>query len=82
MMFQSTHQILASIKGRTRPDLWERVTGIPDFDPEKHSDGCSGGMSAGYAELPQEIRDRIGDAACRFHWRAALFCNTLPLGIR
>lgn len=61
MSFKSTHEILDSIKGRTQPDLWERVTGIPEFDPEKHSDGCSGGMSAGYARLPQIVRDRFGE---------------------
>lgn len=66
MMFKSTHEILASINGRTSPDLWERITGIPEFDPKKHSDGCSGGMSAGYAELPQEIRDQIGET---LRWR-------------
>ncbi len=51
MTFKSTREILKAIKGRTKPDLWERVTGIPEFDPEKHSDGCSGGMSAFYALL-------------------------------
>jgi hypothetical protein len=60
MAFQSTHEILASIRGRTKPDLWTKVSGIPEFDPDKHSDGCSGGMSASYAMLPQEIRRQIG----------------------
>lgn len=75
MAFQSTREILDSIKGRTMPDLWERVTGIPEFDPDKHSDGCSGGMSAGYARLSPEIREQIGETlpwreCCVAHDRA------------
>lgn len=61
MAFKSTREILRSIQGRTNEDLWERVTGIPELDPERHSDGCSGGMSAAYAPLPQEIHDRFGE---------------------
>ena len=36
-------------------EKWKRVTGIPDFNPNnsKHTDGCSGGMSASYAKLSQ-----------------------------
>ena len=75
MTFKSTHDILASITGRTMPDLWERITGIPKFDPKKHSDGCSGGMSASYAKLPQDIRERFGEKllwneCCVVHDRA------------
>ena len=66
MALKSTQEILTSIRGRTKPDLWERITGIPEFDPIKHSDGCSGGMSASYAKLPQVIRDRFGETLC---WR-------------
>ena len=66
MTFKSTKEILTSISGRTKPDLWERITGIPDFDVKRHSDGCSGGMSASYAKLPQIIRDRFGETLC---WR-------------
>lgn len=66
MTFKSTREILESIKGRTKPDLWEKITDIPEFDPEKHSDGCSGGMSASYALLPQAVRDRFGETLC---WR-------------
>lgn len=81
MIYKSTHQILASIQGRTRPDLWQRITGIPVFDPEKHSDGCSGGMSAAYAELPQEVRDLIGETllwreCCVVHDRAYYYGGT------
>lgn len=61
MAFKSTKEILSAIKGRKGPDLWQTVTGIPEFDPQKHSDGCSGGMSAGYARLPQAVRDRFGN---------------------
>ena len=76
MPFKSTLEILASIKGRTKPDLWERLTDIPEFDPEKHSDGCSGGMSLFYTSLPQAIRERLsGDElpwreCCEVHDRA------------
>nr|WP_320017192.1 hypothetical protein [uncultured Desulfobacter sp.] len=75
MTFKCTQEILNSIKGRTKPDLWVRLTGIPEFDPKKHSDGCSGGMSASYAKLPQAIRDRFGETlfwreCCVVHDRA------------
>lgn len=81
MRFKSTHQILDSIKGRVKPDLWKRVTGIPDFDPVKHSDGCSGGMSAGYAKLPQAVRNRYGETlpwhdCCVEHDRAYYYGGT------
>lgn len=82
MSLKSTHEILASIKGRTKPDLWERVTDIPEFDPKKHSDGCSGGMSAFYGSLPQEIRDRLsGDEllwrkCCEVHDRAYYYAGS------
>lgn len=81
MSYKSTHEILDSIKGRINPDLWERITGIPEFDPQKHSDGCSGGMSASYARLPQAIRDRFGDTlpwreCCVVHDRAYYYGGT------
>ena len=31
------------------------------FDPEKHSDGCSGGMSAAYAKLPGWVHEKYGE---------------------
>lgn len=34
-----------------RNEAWQRKEGLPAFDPELHSDGCSGGMSALYAKL-------------------------------
>ncbi|MDX2503605.1 MAG: hypothetical protein QNL62_03895 [Gammaproteobacteria bacterium] len=85
MTFKSTHEILASIKGRIKPDLWQRITGILEFDPEKHSDGCSGGMSANYAKiyanLPQELRERFGEIlpwreCCVVHDRAYYYGGT------
>ena len=51
MAFKSTQEILTSIRGRTKPDLWKRIKDIPEFDPVKHSDGCSGGMSENYKKL-------------------------------
>ncbi len=74
MNFTSTHEILTSIAGRTKPDLWKRVTGIPEFDPEKHSDGCSGGMSENYAKLPREIRDHFGET---LPWRECCVVHDL-----
>ncbi len=81
MTYKSTHEILAAIKGRTKPDLWERITDIPEFDPEKHSDGCSGGMSASYAKLPLAVRDRLGETlpwreCCVVHDRAYYYGGT------
>ncbi len=81
MTLKSTHEILSSINGRTKPDLWERITDIPEFDPKKHSDGCSGGMSASYAKLPQAIRDRFGETlswrkCCVVHDRAYYYGGT------
>lgn len=32
-------------------NAWSRVDGIPSFDVNLHSDGCSGGMSAIYSKL-------------------------------
>ena len=58
---KSTHEILRTIKGRKGPDLWQKITGIPEFDPIKHSDGCSGGMSDSYKDMPQEIHKRFGE---------------------
>ena len=133
MNYKSTHEILESIKGRKGSDYWQKITGIPEFDPIKHSDGCSGGMSDTYAKLSKDIHKRfgetlpwreccvvhdrayyysgsreekscrrsleavrgpknqqrhlgeiawIGDAACRFHRRLALFRDILPMGVR
>jgi hypothetical protein len=81
MKFKSTKEILASIRGRKKSDLWERITDIPEFDPEKHSDGCSGGMSDSYAKLPQAIRDRFGETlpwreCCVVHDRAYYYGGT------
>ncbi len=81
MNFRSTREILESINGRTKPDLWKRITDIPKFDPEKHSDGCSGGMSASYAKLPQKIRDSFGEEplwkeCCVVHDRAYYYGGT------
>ena len=81
MTFKFTHEILSFISGRTKPDFWERITDIPEFDPKKHSDGCSGGMSDSYAKLPQAIRDRFGETlpwrqCCVVHDRAYYYGGT------
>lgn len=81
MEHKSTHQILKSIEGRKGPDSWQRITGIPEFDPQKHSDGCSGGMSDSYAKLSQDIHDRFGEEllwrkCCVVHDRAYYYGGT------
>jgi hypothetical protein len=82
MTFKSTHEKLKSIKGRTKEDLWERITDIPEFDPKKHSDGCSGGMSVFYANfrkkhpklhLKEELPWR---KCCEVHDRAYYYGGT------
>jgi hypothetical protein len=80
MNFKSTHEILNSIKDRKGEDLWQRITGIPEFDPEKHSDGCSGGMSASYAKL-SGIHELFGETlpwreCCVVHDRAYYYGGT------
>ncbi len=61
MHFTTTQQILDTLCGRDRPDSFgPLIQGIPEFDPEKHSDGCSGGMSAAYAKLPKWVHDKFG----------------------
>ena len=86
MALKSTHEILKSIRGRIKPDLLQRITDIPAFDPDKHSDGCSGGMSDNYAKiydnLPQELRGRFGETlpwreCCVVHDRAYYYGGTL-----
>jgi|GEM_PF-1425298 len=60
MGFETTQQILDSLCGRDRPDAFEPIEGIPEFDPDKHSDGCSGGMSATWAALPEWVHHKFG----------------------
>ena len=48
---KSTKEILKKNANTQQEDLWEKLEGIPTVDPIKHSDGCSGGMSATYAKL-------------------------------
>ena len=35
----------------TSHNKWQKHVSLPTFDAEKHSDGCSGGMSAMYAKM-------------------------------
>ncbi|MEK9627909.1 MAG: hypothetical protein VW455_02710 [Nitrospinota bacterium] len=51
---------VAESNAKNKSEYWKRITGIPKFDPAKHSDGCSGGMSAGYAILPKKVHDKLG----------------------
>ena len=48
---KSTLEILKTLASSNHENRWVKITGIPEFDPKRHSDGCSGGMSATYAEL-------------------------------
>ena len=35
----------------TKKTAWQKLSGLPPFNPQMHSDGCSGGMSAMYARM-------------------------------
>jgi hypothetical protein len=48
---KSTMEILKTISSKKQNDFYGIIKNIPQFDPQKHSDGCSGGMSATYAQL-------------------------------
>jgi hypothetical protein len=48
---KTTLEILESISKKESKDFYGKIENIPDFDPELHSDGCSGGMSASYSKL-------------------------------
>lgn len=61
MFYKTTQEILDNLCGRDHPDLFQEITGIPDFDPERHSDGCSGGMSTAYARLPDWVQEQFGE---------------------
>jgi hypothetical protein len=82
MTFKSTHEILNSIKGRTKEDLWEKITDIPEFNPKKHSDGCSGGMSVFYASFRKKYpKIRLKEElpwrkCCEVHDRAYYYGGT------
>jgi len=82
MTYKSTHEILKSIKGRTKPDLWERITDIPEFDPQKHSDGCSGGMTELYVRLQKKspeifkAKELPWRKCCEVHDRAYYYGGT------
>ena len=60
MFYRTTQEILDNLCGRDHPDSFEPIRGIPEFDPEKHSDGCSGGMSAAYSRLPDWVHRQFG----------------------
>ena len=48
---RSTKEILHTIANKDRGDFYGEIKDIPKFGPQRHSDGCSGGMSAAYAKL-------------------------------
>ena len=85
-MYKTTQEILDNLCGRDHDDCFEPLTDIPEFDPEKHSDGCSGGMSATYASLPSWIHARFGEAlpwrhCCVEHDRAYYYGGSRELKI-
>ena len=41
-------------------NLWLRLEGLPEFNSQQHSDGCSGGMSSIYAKLTF-LHDKHGE---------------------
>ncbi len=59
MKLKSTMAILKERCGRDKPDLYRKLEGIPKFDPIRHSDGCSGGMSEGYEKLQMMIHENV-----------------------
>ncbi len=80
-MYKTTQEILDKLCGRNHEDCFEPLSGLPEFDPEKHSDGCSGGMSATYAALPDAIHIRFGPElpwhqCCVEHDRAYYYGGT------
>ena len=81
MLYKTTQEILDRLCGRDHPDRFERIEGIPEFDPKKHSDGCSGGMSASYAQLPEWVHQKFGEVlpwrqCCVEHDRAYYYGGT------
>jgi hypothetical protein len=79
--FRTTQEILDRLCGRDHPDCFEPLTDIPEFDPVKHSDGCSGGMSVAYAKLPLWVHQRYGETlpwhhCCVEHDRAYYYGGT------
>lgn len=46
-----TLDIFKKVTRNHQANYWGKVTGIPVFVPQRHSDGCSGGMSAVYNKL-------------------------------
>ena len=58
-----------------KSDYWKGITGLPEFEPQKHSDGCSGGMSAGYAILAKKFHDALGQT---LPWRECCVVHGRP----
>lgn len=78
---KSTWEILKTLCGRNRPEMYKRLTGLPEFDPEKHSDGCSGGMSAFYSMMSDNVKEEFGQTlkwrdCCVTHDRAYYYGGT------
>lgn len=64
-----------------KEDSWVRHEGLPQFNAELHSDGCSGGMSAIYAQL-KFLHKNYGDTlvwreCCVIHDEAYYYGGTI-----
>ncbi len=78
---RSTWNILKTLLSKKSPPLYQRLSGVPEFDPEKHSDGCSGGMSLLYTMAPDKVKDKHGlflpwRSCCEGHDRAYYYGGT------
>jgi hypothetical protein len=71
---RSTKEILKSIAHKSKKDFYKKIENIPEFDPRRHSDGCSGGMSSIYAKLkflhPKYGKTLAWQHCCETHDRA------------
>ncbi len=47
----TTEPAFAVSSPEAKNTVWQRHVGLPKFDAKRHSDGCSGGMSALYKKL-------------------------------
>ena len=78
---RSTWNIVKGLLDKKRAPLYQRLSGLPEFDPEKHSDGCSGGMSLLYSMAPDKVKDEHGRylpwrSCCEVHDRAYYYGGT------
>ena len=56
---KSTLEILKTISSKEHQDFYGKIENIPEFNPKKHSDGCSGGMSLAYSKMTK-LQEKYG----------------------